>query len=274
MTDPGRAGQSSQARQSSEPTQPQGNRYQPYTDPAYSWQLPYSPRYGSAGPTPPLKQLNPTQRLPQYWLEGQPPPEWQQGQPLLGEPPQGGTSPQGGPSPPGRSKPPRWLWIVAIAAVVLVIGLVVALVVANGSAKKETAVPPLPAMPNSKAPASTTTSPSPAPTTSTPPRTTTSAPSTTTQPSNAGAAETVVYNVTGEGRAISISYVDNDGVMQIEFNVALPWSKEVSLPRSGKNRANVAIVNIGHDVTCSLTVDGVQGRQRTGMGLTVCEAPS
>lgn len=268
MTDPGRPGQSDQARQGSEPTEPQDNRYQPYTDPAYSWQLPYSPRYGSAGPTPPLKQLNPTQQLPQYWLEGQPPPEWQHRQPLLGEPPQGGTS------PPDRSKPPRWLWIVAIAAVVLVIGLVVALVIANGSAKKETAVPPLPAMPNSKAPASTTTtSPSPAPTTSTPPTTTTSPPSATTQSPNA-AAETVVYNVTGEGRAISISYVDNDGVMQIEFNVALPWSKEVSLPRSGQNRANVAIVNIGHDVTCSLTVDGVQGRQRTGMGLTVCEAPS
>ncbi len=82
------------------------------------------------------------------------------------------------------------------------------------------------------------------------------------------------YNVTGEGRAISISYVDNDGVMQIEFNVALPWSKEVSLPRSGKQHPAVTIVNIGHNVTCSVTVDGVQGRQRMGVGLTVCDAKS
>ena len=44
--------------------------------------------------------------------------------------------------------------------------------------------------------------------------------------------QTVVYNVTGEGRAISITYVDDDGMMQTEFNVALPWSKEVSLPTS------------------------------------------
>ncbi|MDT5141544.1 MAG: hypothetical protein QOI79_876, partial [Mycobacterium sp.] len=30
------------------------------------------------------------------------------------------------------------------------------------------------------------------------------------------------------------------------------------------------IVNIGHDVTCSVTVDGVEINQRTGAGLTVC----
>jgi Mycobacterium membrane protein len=83
---------------------------------------------------------------------------------------------------------------------------------------------------------------------------------------------TVVYNVTGEGRAISITYVDNEGMVQTEFNVGLPWSKEVSLPKSGNPKANVTIVNIGHDVTCSVTVDGVQVRQRTGAGLTVCAA--
>ena len=44
--------------------------------------------------------------------------------------------------------------------------------------------------------------------------------------------QTVVYNVTGDGRAISITYVDTGGMMQTEFNVVLPWSKEVSLPAS------------------------------------------
>ena len=78
------------------------------------------------------------------------------------------------------------------------------------------------------------------------------------------------YNVTGEGRAISITYVDDDGMMQTEFNVALPWSKEVSLPASSNATANITIINIGHDVTCSLTVDGVEINQRTGVGLTVC----
>ena len=75
--------------------------------------------------------------------------------------------------------------------------------------------------------------------------------------------QTVEYNVTGEGRAISITYVDDDGMMQTEFNVRLPWSKEVSLPASGGRAANITIINIGHDVTCSVTVDGVEVNERT-----------
>ena len=83
--------------------------------------------------------------------------------------------------------------------------------------------------------------------------------------------QTVFYNVTGEGRAISITYVDNDGMMQTEFNVALPWSKQSQhVDDRAARQPNVTIVNIGHDVTCSVTVDGVQVKQRTGAGLTVC----
>ena len=86
--------------------------------------------------------------------------------------------------------------------------------------------------------------------------------------------QTVVYNVTGEGRAISITYVDDGGMMQTEFNVPLPWSKEVSLPASGGRAANITIINIGHDVTCSVTVDGVEVTERSGVGLTVCNGSS
>ncbi|EPQ74745.1 proline rich membrane protein [Mycobacterium pseudoshottsii JCM 15466] len=84
--------------------------------------------------------------------------------------------------------------------------------------------------------------------------------------------QTVVYTVTGEGRAISVTYMDTGDVIQTEFNVALPWSKEVSLSRSANHPASVTIVNIGHNVTCSVTVSGVQVRQRTGVGLTICDA--
>ena len=132
---------------------------------------------------------------------------------------------------PGRPKAPRWLWIAAAAAVVLVTALVIALVIANGTARRQTAVPPLPAMPSSQNPVPTSTSPSPSASTSEPTTTETS------QPANASAMQTVSYNVTGEGRAISITYVDNDGMMQTEFNVALPWSKEVSLSTSGSPEA-------------------------------------
>jgi hypothetical protein len=82
----------------------------------------------------------------------------------------------------------------------------------------------------------------------------------------------VVYNVTGEGRALSIMYIGTGDVIQTEFNVALPWSKEVSLSKSAIHPATVTVVNFGHDVTCSVTIDGVQVSQRVGGGLTICDA--
>jgi hypothetical protein len=82
----------------------------------------------------------------------------------------------------------------------------------------------------------------------------------------------VVYTVSGEGRAISIMYIDTGGLIQTEFNVALPWSKQVSLSKSANHPANVTVVNIGHSVTCTLTVDGVQVSKRVGGGLTICDA--
>lgn len=256
MTDPRRSSRAPQGWDASH----SGADYQPRTDPAYSEQLPY----GSTVPPRDPTATGPTDRLPQYWLQGHNSADWQYGQ----YPP---TESLKGGSPPGQSKPPRWLWIAAGAAVLLVVALVIALLVVNGSAKRETAVPPLPAMPGSKSPSVTSSSPtiSEPPSAIVPSRVPSSPPESTA----AGPTETVDYNVTGEGRAISISYVDNDGVMQIEFNVALPWSKEVSLPQSGNHRATVTIVNIGHDVTCSVTVDGVVGPQRTGVGLTMCDAP-
>jgi Mycobacterium membrane protein len=234
-----------------EHTQP----YPPYADPAYSGQSYYPPAYYPEAPSNPI-QTNPTEKLPQYWLQDQ------------GLPHQPTQEPE-----PGRPKAPRWLWVAAAAAVLLVTALVIALVIANGTARRQSAVSPLPTMPTSPKPTATTsTSPSMGPSSSA----TTSAPSSTesSPPTNAGAMQTVVYNVTGEGRAISITYVDNDGMMQTEFNVALPWNKQVSLPKSGKPKANVTIVNIGHDVTCSVTVDGVQVNQRSGAGLTVCNGAS
>jgi hypothetical protein len=82
--------------------------------------------------------------------------------------------------------------------------------------------------------------------------------------------DSVLYSVNGEGRAINITYVDSGGIMQTEFNVALPWSKEVSLAAPARNSASVAVVNVGRDVTCSVSVNGAQVRQRTGQGLTIC----
>ena len=58
--------------------------YPQYTDPAYSGQPYYpQPRYPGLSADP--NGANPTDRLPQYWLQGQPPPD----QPTEGPPPIG-----------------------------------------------------------------------------------------------------------------------------------------------------------------------------------------
>jgi len=235
-----------------------GGSYPLNTDPAYSgyWgPTSYGPGYGA-----PMAQ--PTEQLSPYW---QPGPRY--------------------PAPPPPKKSPRWLWAAVAAAVLLITGLVLALVIVSNSSKRSVVEPAPP----------TASSPLPRPATPTTPRTRIpSAPSSPapipiplpipfpsepleptepgapSEPAPSTATEPVIYNVTGEGRAINITYVDTGGIMQIEFNVALPWSKEVNLAAPARNSASVAVVNVGRDVTCSVSVNGAQIRQRTGRGLTIC----
>jgi Mycobacterium membrane protein len=259
MNDPRRPERFSPPQAGSEPTGPIGPRNAPLADPAYADQAPYTPAYGGYAQqwAPGLNETNPTKRLPAYWQQDQPPP--------------GGLPPEGSaPPPPDGPRSPRWLLIGAGAAVLLVVALLIALVLTNGALKNQTAVPPLPAMPGSSA-----QSPTPTPSTRAAPPSRTIVPAPPPSGSVApapGATQNVVYNVSGEGRAISITYWDTGDVIQTEFNVALPWSKQVSLSQSAVHPASVTIINIGHNVTCSVTVDGVQVRQRVGGGITVCDA--
>ncbi|MEI7914518.1 MAG: MmpS family transport accessory protein [Mycobacteriaceae bacterium] len=231
--------------------------YQP--DPAYSGQYPSNPGFGGTQyPGYGAPMTPPTEQIPPYW------------QPGMGYPP---NQPPPAPPPP---RSPRWLWIAAAAAVVVVAGLVFVLVSVSSSSKRSTTVAPLP---SSTSAAGTPRLPAPtrAPTSRVPIPAPFPSPTAPQEPgipggetTDPGVTETVVYTVTGEGRAINITYVDSGGVMQTEFNVALPWSKEVSLTAPAKNSASVAVVNVGRDVTCSVTVNGAQVRQRTGQGLTIC----
>lgn len=236
---------------------PHGPGYPTSIDPAYADQTPYAPTYG--GPMSPwapnANAINTTRQLPAYWRQDLPP---------------SGQLPPA-PPPPGGPKSPRWLWIAAAAAVLLVVALVMALILANDAIKTQTAVPPLPAMPEPS-------SESPTPSARTPPSLIpvpippTSGPALPSETTGPAAMQDVVYNVTGDGRAISIMYIDTSDVIQTEFNVALPWSKEVSLSKSALHPATVTIVNIGHSVTCSVTINGVQVSRRVGGGLTICDA--
>ena len=120
MNDPRRSEHTRSAQEWTEETQRIRQPYPPYVDPAYSGQSPYPPPY-YPGSSPNANANHPTDKLPQYWLHGQPPPD---------HPPEQPT--------PGQPKAPRWLWIAAAAAVLLVAALVIALVIANGTARKQT----------------------------------------------------------------------------------------------------------------------------------------
>lgn len=237
-----------------EPTQRLDGGHSGYSDPAYAGQYPQGTR--------------PTEPLPAY-------PAYGYDQYAAG--PYGG-GPYGAPPPPDGPPPeppgtPRWLWIVAAVAVVTVIGLVIALVIVNSS-QQQTVVAPVPTLsdpgptePTVTTPPTTTRRPTTTSRPAVPPTTAPSAPGGTGTP---GVTETVTYNVTGEGRAINVTYVDNGGVLQTEFNVLLPWSKTVDLAEPAKQSASVSIINVGREVNCSITIDGAQVQQRTGSGLTIC----
>ena len=251
-------------RDGPDPTQPLGNSYPGYTDPAYASQAPYGPTYQAPGAPAP------TERLPGYSPYGYDP--YTTGQ-------YGSQYPPGEPQqqpPPEGPKSPRWLWWVAAIAVLTVIGLVIALVIVNSS-RQQTVVAPLPSLgePSPTMPTPTTTLRTPIPVfplPRTPRGPSTTGPTGPSLPSVPGATETVVYDVSGDGRAINITYVDSGGVLQTEFNVMLPWSKEAELAQPAEDSASVSIINVGREVSCSITVNGVQVQQRTGAGLTICTA--
>ncbi|CRZ13376.1 MmpS family transport accessory protein [Mycolicibacterium neworleansense] len=250
-------------RDGSEPGQSFGSGYPvDYPDPAYSNQPPYQGSYPAVPqPAPPVGSAvpNPTQQLPPYSPYGYD--AGATGQYGAGSPPPGAPTPP----EPGNREPRLWLWILAAVAILVVLGLVIALVIANGSSQ-ETVVAPQPVTPqpgfttSPTAPTTTTRAPRPLP-----PPTATSPTETTPGPT-----ETVVYEVTGEGRAINITYLDTGNVLQTEFNVPLPWTKQVELAQPATETASVSVVNFGPEVACTVTVNGAQTQHRTGSGITIC----
>jgi hypothetical protein len=166
---------------------------------------------------------------------------------------------------------------LAALSVVIVIGLVIALVIVNTSQQQTVVAPPTsPPEPSlSTAPSTTTRTPStprlplPIPIPGMPGTT-----STPGEPATPGVTETVVYNVTGTGRAINITYIDSGGMFQTEFNVILPWSKQVELSAPAEQSASVSIINVGREIGCSISINGVPLQERSGSGLTICSPVS
>ncbi|MGV0745877.1 MmpS family transport accessory protein [Mycolicibacterium sp. XJ870] len=248
-------------RDGSEPTQQLGSEYPvDYPDPAYANQ----PPYGGVYPAVPNSGVEATRRLPPYGYDPSASGQYGAGQYGTGQYGTGYPPPGEPPQEPDGREPRLWLWMLAALAVLVVVGLVIALVIANGS-RQETVVAPQPVTPEpsfstpSTAPTTTPRAPRPVPAPNTPPGTATP-----------GVTETVTYEVAGEGRAINITYLDTGNMLQTEFNVMLPWSKQVELPQPASQTASVSVLNFGPEVSCTVTVDGVEIQHRSGSGLTIC----
>ncbi|MUL48669.1 hypothetical protein FZI85_19315 [Mycobacterium sp. CBMA293] len=204
--------------------------------------------------------LDPTQKLPLI--------------PPSGYPTGAFPDPYGAPTQP-LPRPHRWLWPVAGAVAVLVLCLVIALVIVNSNEQQTlVAPPPLPVPTQDTMPTSTTATTMPTTSDSAEPSEAVSPPLTTspTDGNDSGDTQAVLYSVIGSGRAVSITYVDSGGVLQTEFNVPLPWTKEVQLARPAARSASVTIVNAGRGIACTIAVDGDQIQQREGVGVTVCRS--
>lgn len=181
----------------------------------------------------------------------------------------------------------RWIWVAGVAGAILLIAVICTVVILgggdSGSVSKTVAAPT-----STTAQAATTTAP-PAMTSAAPPApvaplspetVTTVAPSPT---ANAVPAPTevappsprvVTYQVTGKRQLldmVTVVYTDAQGALQTEFNVALPWTRSVTLD-PGVELKSVTATSLTGQLNCSVTdsTGAIVVAQNTGTMITTC----
>jgi hypothetical protein len=166
----------------------------------------------------------------------------------------------------------RWIWVAAVAGAILLIAVICTVVILGGgdsgsvsktiSATTATA-PPVTA--STAPPAMTSVAPPPLPSASLSPVTVTTvapspspSPTASTDPAPAAAAPVpnqITYQVTGTRPLldlVTIVYTDAQGALQTEFNVALPWSRTVTLD-PGVELKSVTATSLTGQLNCAIT---------------------
>lgn len=181
----------------------------------------------------------------------------------------------------------RWIWVAGVAGAILLIAIVCTVVILGGGdsgpVSKTIAAPTA-----TTAQAATTTAP-PAMTSAAPPApvaplspetVATVAPSPT---ANAVPAPTevappsprvVTYQVTGRRQLldlVTVVYTDAQGALQTEFNVALPWTRTVTLD-PGVELKSVTATSLTGQLNCSVTdsTGATVVAQNTNTMITTC----
>lgn len=183
---------------------------------------------------------------PSYAAQGQPTPGYgQPGGPPSGGPPRGGYGQPTGqwpPQPPAPKKSRKWPWFVG-GAVLLVI-----LIAAIGGGGSSTPT------------GSTGAAPTAAPSSSAP-----AGGGSTGASSSAPASSGVVYEVTGSGRATSISYGSDGGISQANGE-RLPWTESAEAADGFGIYSLTAQSSGSGEITCRITVDGEEIARQTSRG--------
>ncbi|HET6734402.1 hypothetical protein [Mycobacterium sp.] len=162
----------------------------------------------------------------------------------------------------------RWIWIAGVAGAILLVAVICTAVILgggdSGSVSTTVAAPTTtqPAATTSAPPAATTPSSlppaaplSPETVTTLTPSASASAPPTTAPTETAPVPRAVTYTVTGNRQLIdlvTVIYTDQQGALQTDVNVALPWSKTVALD-PGVELSSVTATSVGGQLNCSIT---------------------
>ena len=165
----------------------------------------------------------------------------------------------------------RWLWVASVAGIVLLIAIAGTLMILSGgdsgntsatvSAQTSKAAPYPSGAPSpgaSRRPSATALPPetitSVTPTPSAVPPSAIAEP-TEAAPPPAGDPRTVTYTVTGTRQLfdlVTIIYTDQQGALQTDVNVPLPWSKQVTLD-PGVELSSVTATSVAGQLNCAIT---------------------
>jgi len=159
----------------------------------------------------------------------------------------------------------RWVWIAGVAGAILLVAVICTVVILGGgdSGSVSTTTAPLTTQPaaTTSAPPAATSPSAPPPAASLPPETMTTVTPTASAPPSAAPTEaapaprSVTYQVTGNRSLIdlvTVIYTDQQGALQTDVNVALPWSRTVVLD-PGVELSSVTATSVIGQLNCSIT---------------------
>jgi hypothetical protein len=167
----------------------------------------------------------------------------------------------------------RWIWVAGVAGAILLVAVICTVVILGGGDSGSVSKTVSPPAATSQAPTATAappvaTSRAPVPplgpltpetvTTVAPEPTASAEPAPTAPAVSAPDPRTITYQVTGTRQfldMITVIYTDQQGALQTEVNVALPWTKTVVLD-PGVNLTSVTATSLMGQLNCSITDAG------------------